>query len=408
MTSSEAPLPVAPVAEDEVDAFVRAIGLGFGESLSDDQVAHHALLTLPERALAARDGSRIVGTTDHLEFEMTVPFAPPVPCAGVTSVTVRPTHRRRGILTSLMRRQLQRLHADGQPWAALYASEAAIYGRFGYGMATRSFSGRIDRPWSRLEQPVAPAAVELLTVDEALDRVPPIYDAVRLTTPGMMSASAEQWRYHLQWDPESDRDGASERYMAVIGDRAYALYRVRGDWSDTGPDGTVRVEECMATDAEAQRQMWAFLFGVDLMQHVVINRLAIDDPLPWWLADRRRLRLVEGMSLYVRLIDVGAALSQRGTRATGAVVLDVVDRFCPWNAGRWMLEGDGAKLRCSPTDAEPQLRLDVRELASLSLAGVSAGELARAALIDELTSGATAHLDALLASPRAPFNSFTF
>lgn len=408
MTSPQAPLQITAIGDDDVHAFERAVALGFGESPSDEEIAHQATLTVPERTLAARDGERIVGTAFVMDFELTLPWAAPVPCAGVTSVSVRPTHRRRGILTGLMRRQLDDLHATGQPWAALYASEAAIYGRFGYGMATRSFSARIDRPWTRFERPVAPADVDLLTIDEAVERVPPIYDAVRRTVPGMMSSSVELWRHHLRWDPHGERDGASERYVAAIGDRAYALYRLKRGWGDTGPDGTARVEECLATDPQAQRQMWTFLFGIDLVQHAAIDRLAIDDPLPWWLAERRRLRLVEGMSLYARLVDVGAALSLRGTRAGDALTLEVTDVFCPWNQRRWLLEGDGGRLRCTPTDAAADVRLDARGLASLSLGGVSAGELHRADLLEVTAADVIGRLDALLAAERSPFNAFTF
>jgi predicted acetyltransferase len=405
-----APYPIAPLQPGETTDFARTAMRVFGHSLDDATIAHLIEMELaePSLSLAARDDGRIVGTTTVLEFRMTLPGARAVDCAGVTTVTVLPTHRRRGILTSLMRRQLDDLYAEGRTWAALYASESTIYGRFGYGPATRSVTGRIDRPWTTMHMPVTPGDVELLTPDGALERVPPIYGTVAGEVPGMMVLPDVMWRDLLTWDPTSARDGASERFIVAIGDRAYATYRISGGWDDLGPDATLQVDQCMATDVEAHRQLWAFLFGIDLVQHVRIRRLPVDTPLPWWLAEDRRLRRTLADPLHVRLIDVGAALSQRATTGDTCVVLDVADPFCPWNTRRWALEGDGTRLRCTPSDASADLGLGVRDLASLSLGGHAPDELGQAGLIDEHTPGAVQRLRALLASDRVPYNAFTF
>lgn len=404
------PYPIAPVESDETTDFVRTAMRVFGHTLDDAAVAHLVELELsdPSLSLAARDAGRIVGTTTVLDLRMTLPGAVPVDCAGVTTVAVLPTHRRRGVLTSLMRRQLDDLHAEGRTWAALYASESTIYGRFGYGPATRSITARIDRPWTTMRRPVTQGDVELLTPDEALERVPAVYADVAGDVPGMMAQPDAMWRHLLTWDPAGERGGLSERFIVAIGDRAYATYRVSDDWSDSGPDSTLRVEQCMATDIEAHRQLWAFLFGIDLVQHVRIRRLPVDTPLPWWLAEHRRLHRTMGDPLHVRLIEVGAALSQRATTADTGVVLDVTDPFCPWNTRRWSLEGDGARLRCAPSTAAAAVALDVRDLASASLGGHAPTELYRAGLIDEHTPGAVQRLTALLASERVPYNAFTF
>ena len=404
------PYPIAPLQPDEVTDFVRTAMRVFGHTLDDAAIAHLVEMELadPSLSLAARDGGRIVGTTTVLSFQMTLPGALAVDCAGVTTVTVVSTHRRRGVLRSLMRRQLDDLHADGRTWAALYASESTIYGRFGYGPATRSVTARIDRTWTAMRVPVAQGDVELLTPDEALERVPPIYETVAREVPGMMALPDVMWRDLLTWDPADARRGASERFIAAIGDQAYATYRISDDWSDSGPDATLRVEQCMATDVQAHRQLWTFLFGIDLVQHVRVRRLPVDTPLPWWLAEHRRLRRTLADPLHVRLIDVGAALSQRATTGDTGVVLDVTDPFCPWNTRRWALEGDGTRLRCAASDASADLALDVRDLASLSLGGHAPDELGRAGLIDEHTPGALQRLSALLASDRVPYNAFTF
>lgn len=408
MSSATTPYPISRLADGEFEVYLRTVARAFGESLSDEAIAHHAEGGDPRRALVARDGDRIVGTTTTRAFWMSVPYAEPVACPGVTAVTVQPTHRRRGILASLMRAQMDDLRSNGDAWAALYASEAAIYGRFGYGVAARSLGYRIDGPWKQFVEPVEPATIDWLDVPQALARIPAIYDGVRDAVPGMMSLPERTWRWHLGWDPESDRDGATERQIVAIGDRAFATYRLKHRWSATGPDLTLTVEDCMATDAQAHRQMWAYLLGIDLVQHVTAELVPVDDPLPWWLAQRGRLRVSESDPFYVRLIDVGAALSQRGTTAEGDVVVEVRDTFCPWNARCWRLEGDGKALRCTPVDASPDVVLDVRELASLSLGGITVFELARAALVDERRSGSVRRLNALLASERPPWNSFIF
>ena len=405
---SSTPFPIAPITPDEGYALERTVARAFGMTLDDKTAAHHAGLHRREATLAARDDGRVVGTTEYYDFSMSVPHATPVPCAGVTGVAVLPTHRRRGVLASLMRRQLDDLHERGTAWAALYASEAGIYGRFGYGMASRSLDYAIGRPWAAFERPPGPATVDALDTDEALERLQAVYETARRARPGMMSVSDALWRHLVRWDPEESRHGAGERQVAAIGDRAYALYRLRQHWDDTGPDYTLNVETCVAVDAEANRQMWAFLFGIDLVRRINARQLPVDDPLPWWLVDRRRLRISEGEPCHIRLVDVGAALSQRGTRAVGSVVLDVGDAFCPWNTRRWRLEGDGSTLRCAPDDATADVALDARTLASLSLGGIPATQLANAGLIDEQTSGAVTRLDALLASHRPPWNAFTF
>lgn len=403
---------IRPVTEDQHHAFVRAVERAFGSSLDAAEIDELVAVELADRSspIACHDGGQMIGTAVVLPWTLALPYAPPAPCAAVTSVTVAPTHRRRGVLRSLMRHQLDELHAtdDGAAWAALYSSESVIYGRFGYGVAARSLTGRIDRPWTGFMQPVPPAAVELVPVDAAVDRVPAIYASVQERTPGMLDVPARYWRHRIAWDPPGDRAGASERTVAVIDDRAYAMYRLANDWDETGSKSRLTIEECHATDVEAHRQMWTYLFSIDLAQHVTIDRLSVDHPLPWWLAERQRLRMTASMPLYIRLVDVGAALSQRGTRGDGEVVLDVIDGFCPWNQRRWRVAADSDLLHCEPTDVAADVAVNVRELASLSLGGVTPTELAHAGLLKEHTAGAVTQLKALLASERQPFNTFTF
>ncbi|HEX6255450.1 MAG TPA: GNAT family N-acetyltransferase [Euzebyales bacterium] len=410
MSASDDRYSIGPIGAGDRDAFVRATGLSFGETLDDDEIAHLIAMELddPARSLAARDGDRIIGTTTVLDYTMSVPGADPVSCAGVTSVGVAPTHRRRGVLRSLMRRQLDDLHAAGTPWAALYASEAGIYGRFGYGVASRCQTFRLDGPWRRFTEPVVPTGVALVDVADAAPLLSDVYERMRTDVPGMMSFAEDKWRLYLEHDPPGVRSGGSARQVVTCGDRGFVVYRIRRGWGDAGPDGTVQVERCMATDSDAWRQLWSYVCGLDLVQHLEAHMRPVDDPLPWWLAERHRLVITDGTSCYIRLVDVGAALSQRGTTADTAVVLDVADTFCPWNTRRWKLAGDGGALQCTPTDEAADAALDVRELGSLSLGGISPYELARAGLIEAHRPDVLDRLAVLLVSRHPPWNPFVF
>jgi predicted acetyltransferase len=410
MSAPDARFPIGPITRDEREAFVRATGLSFGETLDDDEIAHMIAAELddPTRSLAARDGDRIIGTSTVLDYTMSVPGADPVTCAGVTSVGVAPTHRRRGVMRSLMRRQLDDLHTGGTAWAALYASEAGIYGRFGYGVASRCQTFRLDGPWRQFTEPVDATGITLVDIADATPPLSVMYEQVRADVPGMMSVPEDQWRLYLAHDPPGSRRGSSARHVATCGDRGFVVYRIKRGWGDAGPDGTVLVERCMATDSEAWRQLWSYVCNLDLVQHLEAHMRPVDDPLPWWLAERRRLVITDGMSCYIRLVDVGAALSQRGSTADTSVVLDVADPFCPWNARRWKLAGDGRRLQCAATDEAVEAALDVRELGSLSLGGISPFELARAGLSEAHRPDALDRLGALLASRRPPWNPFVF
>lgn len=402
--------PITPLTAEDREPFATVAGLAFGETVDDDWIAHTiaAELTDPSLSLVARDDGRIIGTATVLDYTMSVPDATPVRCAGVTSVTVASTHRRRGVMRSLMRRQLDDVRAAGTAWAALYASESVIYGRFGYGIASRSLTFRLDGPWTRFAQPPAPTDIHPLDPADAPRRLAAIHEQVRGDVPGMMSMSEADWKLHLDYDPAHDRSGATARQVVWIPDAGAAVYRVLPRWSDAGPDGRVRVERCMATGPAAWRALWHYLGSIDLTQHLEASLRPVDDPLPWLLSERRRLRISEGVPFYIRLVDVGAALSSRGTRTDTDVVVDVTDAFCPWNAHRWRLQGDGATLRCEPTDAYAEVALDVRELASLSLGGVTPAELAVAGLVDERRAGALDRLGDLLAARRPPWNPFIF
>ena len=382
---------------------VGAIGHYFGGWPADDEAAERFGKNLPfERMHAALDGDAIVGGAGAFPFELTIPGGT-LGCAGVTVVGVLPTHRRRGILTRLMREQLEDVRRRGEPLAALWASEEGIYRRFGYGMAALGGEMALPKGHHALRTPRDESVTtRLVSLEDALELVPPIYDRVRGRTPGMYARSRTWWETRQLTDPPDRReDGAAKN--VVIAERdgvpaAYALYRVVSKFEAPGNVGHVRVQEAMGDDG-AEVELWRFLLGIDWISTYRADHLPVDHPLLHTLVNPRRALLRLYDTLFVRLADVGAALAARSYAGDDALVLEVADEFLPENAGRWRV-GEGAGER---TDDAADLALDVNEVASLYLGGFGASELVRAGVVRELTDGAAARADALFATPRKPW-----
>jgi predicted acetyltransferase len=396
---------VRPVASlEEFKVALGVIGHYFGGWPPDLERAELFARALPlERVHAARDGDAIVGGAGAFPLRLTVPGGV-VDCAGVTVVGVLPTHRRRGILGAMMREQLDDVCRRGEPLAALWASEEAIYGRFGYGVA--SFMGEIEvaRSHSGLRVPRADGArARLVSLEEAKTLVPPIYDRVRAETPGMFERSADWWEVRNLADPPERRDGAGEKNAMVLSldgrDAGYALYRLTAKWEAGSSVGFVSVVEALGDSPAAVTEVWRFLLELDWMASVKAALLPVDHPLLHLLEYPRRMRMRISDALWCRLVDVGAALSARSYVDGEPVVFDVADAFLPDNAGRWRL-ADG---RAERTEDEAHLALDVSALGSVYLGGVTFSELLRASAVRELEPGAARRADAIFATPLRPW-----
>ena len=190
------PIIYRTLIEDDWDDWVAGNAHGFLADVEEAAAMNARARPLIDfdRGLGARDGDELVGRTQAISFSMSVPGGH-LPTAGVTAVTVLPTHRRRGILTELMRRQLDDIHERGEPLAALWSSETLIYGRFGYGLTAQSDRASIDRRHTgfRAEVPEAPGEVRFVDSDAALERWPPLYERLRETRPGMMNRIPGHW-----------------------------------------------------------------------------------------------------------------------------------------------------------------------------------------------------------------------
>ncbi|MFS8197159.1 GNAT family N-acetyltransferase [Streptomyces sp. CWNU-52B] len=367
-------------------------------------------LTEFDRSLGVWDGAECVGTAGAFSFRVTVPGGAAVPAAGVTMVSVASTHRRRGVLTSMMRRQLDDVRSLGEPLAVLTASEPAIYGRFGYGIATQQLRAEIDTARVRLSVPDGTDDVRLRLAKpdapDVRDACEAVYARQVAARPGMLRR-APGWERLPLLDPVSERKGTSplQCVLARRGDEVvgYARYFVKPDWDAAGPEGTVELRDLEALDPAAYAALWRHLFHIDLTSTVKTYNRPLDDAWQHLVSDIRRCGVAPRDSLHARLVDVGAALDARTYQAPVDVVFEVEDAFCPWNEGRWRLSGDTKGASCARTTDPADLSLSVRELGAAYLGGVSLASLAAAGRVRELRQGALAEASLGFASTVAPW-----
>ena len=384
-----------------------AVELSFGQHATDEDLVVMTDEVEFDRALAAYDGGRVVGTAGIFSFDLTVPGTT-MPAAGVTMVGVHPTHRRRGILTAMMRAQLEAIHERGEALAILWASEGTIYGRFGYGLATFRASFELERSAARFREPHIPrGSLRLVEPGEAIDACAPIYDRHRPMRAGSFTRTPAFWRAEFVYDPERWRNGGGPAFFLVhetdgVGD-GYARYRLSSDWDDRGPKGGVQVREFLALNPAAERELWSYLLSVDLTARTRVHNLPVDTPLRFLLAEPRRMGLTISDAGWLRIVDVQRALTARGYALRDRLVLELHDPFLPWNAGRWEVEAMQEGARVARTEADPDLILTAGDLGAVYLGGVRMAELALAGRIEECTPGAVARADALLATPLAPW-----
>jgi predicted acetyltransferase len=394
-----------PITRDEWDAYAKADAAAFGWDPDPTHLADVEQVFEFDRTLATFDGPEIVSTTGIFSFDLTVP-GNQLPTAGVTWVSVKPTHRRRGILTQMMRRQLADVHERAEPLAALWASESVIYGRFGYGLAAEGLEFTIDRARTAFAREVEHCGrTRLLTRDEALAAWPAVYDEVRASRPGLYSRSGTWWAHHSLPAADIRRREGARFYVQYEEDGrplGYARYRVRPD-SDIGiANGALSVEEVIAVTDPAYAALWQYLFGVDLIGAIRAIRQPIDEPLFWMLADPRRLVRHPYDSLWVRLVDVVAALQGRRYANAGRIVFAVRDEVCPWNDGRYELEAGPEGAHCRRSDAEPDVTLSAADLGALYLGEPRLTTLRRAGRVEGDWS-ALCHADSLFSWDPRPW-----
>jgi predicted acetyltransferase len=402
-------IELRPVRPDELEEYTRTDHAAFGEKVTQPARLELDWTRLElDRTLAAFEDGRIVGTGRLMSFELTVPGARQLAAAAVTWIAVLPTHRRRGILTQLKRRQLQDAVDRGESVAILLASEGTIYRRFGYGVTASFMSTALDRRDSAFLHPVDdPGRVRFVDDAEARVLLPAIFDRARLVQNGAVERVDAWWPDQFFYPDPGEKGTTFYAVHETPGGEpdGYVAYRVEAKW-DFAARNVLHVDDLVTLTPEARVALWRFVCDVDLVETIRAAHVPVDDPIRWLLRESRRLR-VERVTdwLWLRILDVPAALESRAYTGESSIVFQVVDAFRPRGraAGRYELDAgpDGASVR--RTTKEPDLTLEVPDLGAAYLGGVRFSTLARAGLVVEHGGGALARADQLFAAEPLPF-----
>jgi predicted acetyltransferase len=375
---------------DDHGAVVDLEGHVFHHDFDDEARALDRRLWEPERALVADDDGFIVGHTNILTRDLTVPGAI-IPAAHVTGVGVLPTHRRRGLLTAMMHRQLADVAEAGrEPVAVLWASETTIYPRFGYGAAASRL--RIDAMTREVRiTPAAPATggrLRIIKPVEAVEELRTVFERARPGRVGWSSRPGAWWDNRL-WDPTDWRDGGTARKGVLFegpdGPQGYALWRVKDKWDDYGPNAQVRITEVVADDPGVYAEIWRFLFGIDLARSAYYDSAAVDEPLQYLVDEPRRLGRAYSDALWIRIVELPAALEARRYVAPFDVVLEVTDPLLTTNSGRWRLTAGPDKATCVRTTDPADVACSITDLGAVYLGGTTLGALAASGRVKRLT-----------------------
>lgn len=403
-------IDVSTVTEDEWPQARRVDELAFGYTITPTREAAARRLLELDRTLLARLDGQVAGMATAYTQRLSVPGGE-LAAAGVSWVGVTPTLRRRGVLSALMRAQIDDVAARGEPLAVLWASEPAIYPRFGYGMAAAGMRVVVHRGHADLQAPPATLATRIVEPTDGREAVAAVFEAVRTRRPGV-AARTEAWWDRLLVVAEEDRRGYSERRLLLVHDGdtpvGYAVYSTRSDMTAEGPTGDCAVAEVGSVSVAAHATAWRVLLSLDLVATTTAWHLPVDDPLLTWLVDPWAARPTLHDGMWLRLVDLPAAFAGRTYSQEVDVVVDVRDDYCAWNTGRWRLAGGPAGATCAPSADPADLTLAVTELATTYLGGGSLAERAAAGRVEEHTRGAVAVLDRALRHHPAPHSPQVF
>ncbi len=404
-------ITIRNVTPEEFFAWEEVMGTAFGfDPRPEDSEAWKKRAEF-DRYLVAVEGDQMVGSGGAVTFSMTLPGGAPMTVGGVTAIATRPTHRRRGILTAIMRRLQSDARERGEAVSILWASESTIYGRFGFGVAIEGCELTLDRAYAALSDARPPEGrVRQLTEAEAREVIPAAYPRLTAGIPGTLQRNEADWHLYF-YDPEHWRDGASaRRYVAyerggqVAG---YVLYRQKENWEHGNSRNEVRIGDLQAADGEAYRALWGYCLGIDLVTTFKAHARPLRDPLALLLAAPRRLQQVRNDHIWVRLLDVAAALAARRYAVEGEVVLEVSDGFTPDAGGRFLLRGGPDGAECARTERPADLRLSSMDLATAYLGDARLRDLAWLGRV-EGDAAAVDRAQAMFGWPVAPWCTVSF
>ncbi len=377
-------LSVRPITESEVEIFRTKMSHAFGDDPREGDSLDRLLQTLDlQRTVAAFDGADLIGTSGAFSFDLTVP-GNTLPMAGTTVVTVQPTHRRRGVLRAMMQAHLEEVCSRNEPLAGLWASEASIYGRFGYGLAAEGHLVNVDGKSIQFTDDSPDGSVTLMERADAEPLMREIYETCRPTRPGILSRSDAWWNWRVFHDPEHRRDGKSAKRFAIYrkdGDpQGYSVYRQKQKWGKF-PEGEIHIVEVFAATPDAHHGLWRYLTNIDLFPSVTYWNAPVDDELPWRITELRRIRRTVDDTLWIRVLDIPRAVSSRAYREPGRLVFSVNDPFIAANNGTYELNADASGAECSPSSDDADIELPIDALGAIYLGRSCVATLARAGIV---------------------------
>ena len=367
------------IEPDEFETMRQTMGLVFGFDPPEGDERFRRLISL-DRIRCGFDKGQMVSTSGAFDLEMTVP-GDVVACGGTTMVAVVPTHRRQGLLRGMMRSHLDDVKDHDEPIAGLWASDSAIYGRFGYGCASISCEITVDSEHvdpHRLAPEAGP--VRMVESEEARRLAPAVYQRLAEQIPGFFARSADWWEGRSFRDTESARHGATSLRYAVVDDdngtAGYVTFRTKSDWDEGHGKGEVIVRDLFGTTPESWAGLWSFVISQDLVSRTVADLRSTHDPIFDLLAGSRRARAVRSDGLWIRIMDVPAALAARSYTAALDVVLGVVDPLGDVS-GNYRLSVNGDDVECSVTKDEADVTIDLEDLSAGYMGRPRFRELAR-------------------------------
>lgn len=422
-------LDIRTITESELPDWLRARNTGFlsPPEVSDEEVELRRPGLDLDRTQGAFDDGRCVGCFRSFAQELTAVGGAPVPANAVTNVGVLPTHRRRGLLTEMMGRDLRAAKERGDAVATLIAAEYPIYGRYGFGPATWCNEWEVDiaraglnpgyaRPGDATlrsakgrHAEIAEAGGRVELVDGARVRAegPALHDRLRARQHGLVSRDERVWRLEtgdLRYPSAPWKEPFHALYRAPDGTvEGLLTYGVDERWEGMLPRNTARVRGLLATSPAAESALWHFLFSVDWVAHVASGYRAPDDVLPLLLGDPRAAAVRNSADwMWMRPLDVPRLLEARTYPVAGSLVLDLHDAD-GLAGGRFVLEAGPDGASCARTDRDADLSMDIGELGTLWLGDESATRLAGLGRIEEHRTGALTLADVLLRTARRPW-----
>jgi predicted acetyltransferase len=406
---------VRGIKDEEIADYLRCVGTGFlfGSDVDEARIENARLYMndLTRRLGAFVDGT-LCGTTGSFGAELTVPGGRTVPMAAVTQVTVMPTHRRQGLLREMMHTQLNDAVARGEIVAMLIAAEWPIYGRFGYGMAVEAAGTIIDAAAARFRDDRRIGSIDVVDLATLRTVAPQPFDRHRVFTPGAISREPITWDFVLGVVLRPGEDPPKRQFRVLHRDESgtidgYAVYAAGEDWVHNRPKVKLDVHELIAVTDEASVALWRYLCEIDWVTEIHAHVRAVDEDLRPLFVDGRVVRQADRSDhMWVRLLDVPAALAARRYEVPVSAVLEVDDGF--FGGGRYHLTGDAAGATCTPTDDPADVALDVDVLGAAYLGGAPLAPYVAAGRVRELTPGAVAALDRGLRTARAPWATTGF